>query len=127
MSKRHRMDFILIAVVMLIALISAVIVYLTHNKGDMAVIKVDGNIVSELSLSDNTTITIEGYQGGSNTVSIIDGKAYVSEADCPDEICVKTGGISRAGETIVCLPHRVVVEIKSSNGTHNEEFDSVVR
>lgn len=127
MSKRHRMDFILIAVVMLIALISAVIVYLTHNKGDMAVIKVDGNIVSELSLSDNTTITIEGYQGGSNTVSIIDGKAYVSEADCPDEICVKTGGISRAGETIVCLPHRVVVEIKSSNGTHNEDFDSVVR
>lgn len=127
MSKRRRMDFILIAVVMLIALISAVIVYLTHNKGDMAVIKVDGNIVSELSLSDNTTITIEGYQGGSNTVSIIDGKAYVSEADCPDEICVKTGGISRAGETIVCLPHRVVVEIKSSNGTHNEDFDSVVR
>lgn len=127
MSKRRRMDFILIAVVMLIALISAVIVYLTHNKGDMAVIKVDGNIVSELSLSDNTTIIIEGYQGGSNTVSIIDGKAYVSEADCPDEICVKTGGISRAGETIVCLPHRVVVEIKSSNGTHNEDFDSVVR
>ncbi len=127
MSKRRRMDFILIAVVMFIALISAVIVYLTHNKGDMAVIKVDGNIVSELSLSDNTTITIEGYQGGSNTVSIIDGKAYVSEADCPDEICVKTGGISRAGETIVCLPHRVVVEIKSSNGTHNEDFDSVVR
>ena len=127
MSKRRRMDFILIAVVMFIALISAVIVYLTHNKGDMAVIKVDGNIVSELSLSDNTTITIEGYQGGSNTVSIIDGKAYVSEADCPDEICVKTGGISRAGETIVCLPHRVVVEIKSCNGTHNEDFDSVVR
>ncbi len=127
MSKRRRMDLILIAVVMFIALISAVIVYLTHNKGDMAVIKVDGNIVSELSLSDNTTITIEGYQGGSNTVSIIDGKAYVSEADCPDEICVKTGGISRAGETIVCLPHRVVVEIKSSNGTHNEDFDSVVR
>ena len=127
MSKRRRMDFILIAVVMFIALISSVIVYLTHNKGDMAVIKVDGNIVSELSLSDNTTITIEGYQGGSNTVSIIDGKAYVSEADCPDEICVKTGGISRAGETIVCLPHRVVVEIKSSNGTHNEDFDSVVR
>ncbi len=127
MSKRRRMDFILIAVVMFIALISAVIVYLTHNKGDMAVIKVDGNIVSELSLSDNTTIIIEGYQGGSNTVSIIDGKAYVSEADCPDEICVKTGGISRAGETIVCLPHRVVVEIKSSNGTHDEDFDSVVR
>lgn len=127
MSKRRRMDFILIAVVMFIALISAVIVYLTHNKGDMAVIKVDGNIVSELSLSDNTTIIIEGYQGGSNTVSIIDGKAYVSEADCPDEICVKTGGISRAGETIVCLPHRVVVEIRSSNGTHNEDFDSVVR
>lgn len=127
MSKRRRMDFILIAVVLAAALISAAFVYMTHNKGDMAVIKVDGNVISELSLSENTTITVEGYQGGSNVVSIIDGKAYVSEADCPDKICVKTGGISRAGETIVCLPHRVVVEIKSSNGSHNEDFDSIVR
>lgn len=127
MSKRRRMDFILIAVVLAAALISAAFVYMTHNKGDMAVINVDGNVISELSLSENTTITVEGYQGGSNVVSIIDGKAYVSEADCPDKICVKTGGISRAGEAIVCLPHRVVVEIKSGNGSHNEDFDSIVR
>ena len=127
MSKRRRMDFILITAVMIVSLISAVIVYLTHNKGDMAVIKVDGKVINELSLSENAAKTVEGYQGGSNVVSIIDGKAYVSEADCPDEICVKTGGISRAGETIVCLPHRVVVEIKSSDGSHNEDFDSIVR
>lgn len=127
MSKRRRMDFILITAVMVVALISAVIVYLTHNKGDIAVIKVDGNVVSELSLSEDATVIVEGYQGGRNVVSIIDGKAYVSEADCPDEICVKTGGISMAGETIVCLPHRVVVEIKSGTGSHNEDFDSIVR
>ena len=77
MSKHRRMDFILIAVVLAAALISAAFVYMTHNKGDMAVIKVDGNVISELSLSENTTITVEGYQGGSNVVSIIDGKAYV--------------------------------------------------
>ena len=35
----------------------------------------------------------------------------MTDADCPDKLCVKTGRISKTGETIVCLPHRVVVEI----------------
>ena len=129
MSKRRRMDLVLIVGIMLVALISAITVYLTHAQGNVVVVKVDGRVVKELSLSENADITIEGYQGGVNLVKIEDGKAYVTEADCPDELCVKTGGISRAGETIVCLPHRVVVEIKGNKIIQNEsdDFDSIVR
>lgn len=48
---------------------------------------------------------------GTNTLVIQSGKAYISEANCPDKQCMKQGKISRAGEMLVCLPNRVVVKI----------------
>lgn len=44
-------------------------------------------------------------------LEIKDGKARITNSNCPDKICVKTGYISKAGENIICLPHRIVVEI----------------
>ena len=103
-----------------------IINYVVKKDGSYAVIKVDGNVIKTLNLnSGETTIEVNGYQGGVNKVVINDGKVSMTEADCPDELCVKTGKISRVGETIVCLPHRVVVEIK---GSQDDDFiDSVVR
>lgn len=47
-----------------------------------------------------------------NTVVIENGEAYIKSADCPNQICVKTGRISKAGEQIACIPNGVLVEIK---------------
>ena len=52
-----------------------------------------------------------------------DNAVYMSDADCPDKLCVHTGTIHKTGETIVCLPHRVVVEITGTTDT----FDAVVQ
>lgn len=48
-------------------------------------------------------------------LEIKDGKARITESNCPDKICVKTGYISKAGENIICLPHKVVVEMTGAN------------
>lgn len=48
---------------------------------------------------------------GINVVCLQDGIVWVEEADCPDQICVKEGKISGYSESIVCLPHRMVIEI----------------
>ena len=48
---------------------------------------------------------------GTNTVVVEGGEIRVSEADCPDKICVNMGGVSRSGETITCLPHKLVIEV----------------
>ena len=93
------------------------------KDGITAVVKVDGNIVYMLPLDKNASVTVEGYQGGSNTVVIENGTVYMKDADCPDKLCEKTGKISKNGETIVCLPHRVVVEIQGGEGN----VDSLVR
>ena len=58
-----------------------------------------------------TTIPIE-TEYGYNLIEIGDEEVRVIEADCPDKIDVKQGYISRIGETIVCLPNKMVVEIK---------------
>lgn len=124
---RLKRDIILVLSMVIIAAAAFLIINFAVKKdGSYAVIKVDGNVIKTLDFnSGETTIEVNGYQGGVNKVVINDGKVSMTEADCPDELCVKTGKISRVGETIVCLPHRVVVEIKGSQD--DDSIDSVVR
>lgn len=64
---------------------------------------------------ENENLTIEGYQGESY-VEISGGKVHMVDSACPDKLCVRSGWISRPKESIVCLPNRVVIEIKSVEG-----------
>ena len=50
--------------------------------------------------------------GGTNTLVISGGKAYMKEANCPDKTCVRSRAISKEGERIVCLPNRIYVVVK---------------
>ncbi|MBO5459907.1 MAG: NusG domain II-containing protein [Lachnospira sp.] len=118
-------DIWLFAGILAVAVVMTVVIQLGIKKpGETAVITVDGKVVKELPLSQDTKeIEIEGYQGGINKIVVSEGWIYMSYADCPDELCVHTGKIRNTGETIVCLPHRVVVEIKGGE----EVYDSVVQ
>lgn len=123
-KKKIKRDVILIAALLLICIAAFLIInFVVKKDGITAVVKVDGNIVYMLPLDKNASVTVEGYQGGSNTVVIENGTVYMKDADCPDKLCEKTGKISKNGETIMCLPHRVVVEIQGGEGN----VDSLVR
>ena len=76
------------------------------------------------NLDTNGTFTVR-TDLGTNVIEIKDGKVYVSEADCPDKLCVKQGPISKAGETIVCLPHKLVVRITSNDFNDEPTYDAV--
>lgn len=52
---------------------------------------------------------------GYNLIEITPNSARILEADCPDKLCVVQGAISKAGQTIVCLPHRLVIHIEGKN------------
>ena len=123
-KKKIKRDIILIASLLIVCAAAFLIInFVVKKDGSTAVVKVDGNIAYTLPLEKNASVTVEGYQGGSNTVVIENGAAYMKNADCPDKLCEKTGKISKNGETIVCLPHRVVVEIQGGAG----DVDSLVR
>lgn len=96
---------------------------LTKDSGSFVKVSIDGKLTDTYDLSVDATYEITGYDGGKNTLVIKDHEAYMTEADCPDQVCVKTGKIHRVGESIVCLPHRAVVEISKEG--EEAEVDTV--
>lgn len=68
----------------------------------------EGKHIRTLSLSEDITLTVESG-GGTNTVTVRDGKVAVTEADCPDHYCMDRGFCS-GGAQIVCLPNRLVLK-----------------
>ncbi len=80
------------------------------KKGGSVKVSIDGKVVETISLDDDGEYRIE-VEGGYNLLIIKDGEAYLKEADCPDKLCVKQGHITKEGETIVCLPHKVIIEV----------------
>ncbi len=122
--KKRKADIVLIVLLLVLCVvIFGVIQIFVKKDGDIAVVKVDGRIVRELNLKTDNVVEVGGYQGGINRIETKDGKVRMTTADCPDELCVKTGWINKTGETIVCLPHRVVVEIQGKS----EGVDSIVQ
>ncbi len=104
-------DIILLLVVLFIALGGLLIFRITQKSGDMVVVTVDGVVTQEYPLNKDLTVDIKGVNGGTNHLVIKDGYADVTEASCPDKICVKSRKINKTGESIICLPNKVVVKI----------------
>ena len=105
MKKR---DFILIGVILVIALLLFGVMELTKKDGAYVVVRVDGNEVARYSLSEDGEYSLNG---GTNILRIQNGKAYLTNADCPDHLCVKQGKIDQSGETITCLPNKLTVTV----------------
>ena len=102
-SKKNRNDFVLILVLLAVILIGFLVVRLQRQKDAFTVdVSVDGTTVATYRLDE----------GGQNHLVIQDGCARIEEADCPDKLCVKQGTVSKSGESLVCLPNRVVVAVK---------------
>lgn len=103
-----RNDLILIAALMIFSLIPSAM-NLSSEK-NFAVVKVEGVITRKLDLSIDETFTLE-TGGGKNILEVRGGAVSVIAADCPDKICIRRGAIKNVGETIACVPHKVLIEI----------------
>lgn len=116
--KHHiRNDIILIIGMLLVATIGMLYLFVFRSGGDTVKVTVDGKIYGTYSLTKNITEDI--YSGKNNEhlnrLIIKNGKAYMETATCPDGICVAHKPIFRDGESIVCLPQRVVVTVITNN------------
>ena len=113
-------------ILVLIVLIAAAGIWLFYSAGADsgmgAEITVDGEHMAFLSMDKNDSVRIE-TEDGYNMVVVQDGQVFVTEADCRDQICVNHKKIELVGETIVCLPHKMVVELV---GEGEEAMDMVV-
>ena len=112
MKKR---DFILIGAILVVILVAFLVVNLTKQDGAYVVVKVDGKEVAKYSLSEDGEYELNG---GTNILRIEGGKAYLTDANCPDHLCVNQGKIDQTGETITCLPNKLTVTVY---GAENED------
>ncbi|WP_122646024.1 NusG domain II-containing protein [Enterococcus mediterraneensis] len=83
-----------------------------------AVLRIDGVEKKTFSLDEGEKYTYryENEDGDYNVIEVDNGRIRITEADCGDQICVRRGWASENGETIVCLPHKLVIEIKAADG-----------
>ena len=114
-DRRRRADCIVIASLLLLALALYLVIGATRTEGGVVVVRVDGVETERHALTDDGVYPLNG---GSNILVIAGGEAWLSEADCPDLLCVRKGKIRYTGQTIVCLPNRLTVTVEGgeSNG-----------
>ena len=75
-------------------------------------------------MDETKTIRVEHSDGSYNVVCIEHGTVRVEDADCDNHDCIKQGRISKVGQSVICLPHQMVIRIV---GTQDSEYDAVVQ
>ena len=112
LPRLTRRDALLLGGVLCAAGLLFVLGWTFARTGSVAVITVAREEYGRYPLDRDRTVEIfrEGHR---NIVEISGGKVHMDSADCPDKLCVKQGWISREGETVICLPHQVVVEVRA--------------
>ena len=112
-------DFILLIGILIVAFAAYLgIQMLSYQEAERVLVSVDGEVFGVYSLHDDQEIKIND----TNILVIKGGEADMIHANCPDQICVDQVEISKTGETIVCLPNKVIVEVK---GAEAADVDAV--
>lgn len=113
MNRFGKRDLILIAALFFICAVVYFAFRFGKPSGGDIVVSVDGDEYGRYRLSEAQTVEITDGEGCVTNVLVIeDGRARMEEADCPDQLCVHQRAIDRAGETIVCLPNRVIATVE---------------
>lgn len=127
-----RGDLLIIVVIAAVALFFLVPRWLpesesekNHNKILTADITLDGKLYKTVELTKEEQMIEIKSMRGSNVIKVHDYGVEMYDTDCPDKVCLTFGFITKSKQTIICLPHRVMVEI---NGVQDvgDEPDAIV-
>ena len=121
-DKKIRNDIILAIAVVFAAAGIWIFTELMKDDGAFAVVTVNGAVSARYPLDTDAEIRLESENGGYNILVIKDGKADVTEASCPDHVCVDQRAVGRTGEAITCLPNKTVITVE---GPSESEVDFV--
>ena len=113
-------DIILAVMLIIAGLAMSYIFSFGKSAGDELVVTVDGKVFGSYPLYEDREIVVK-QKGHTNKITISDGIVSMSFSDCKGQDCVHQRSISQTGENIICLPNKVVLEIKGGEG----EYDSI--
>ena len=119
----NKIEKILWIIILGVAVALFLFLKFSANDGEQVIVKVDKKEIARYDLNTDREVVIDGKDGGKNTLVIKDGKAYIKDATCPDKLCEHQGKIHMVGQSLICLPNRVVIEI--TDDKKDEEFDGI--
>lgn len=106
----NKSDIILLVILIAVAVVAMLAFRIKKTEGYSIEIIHSGEVIHTMSLEKDDTYVFK-TEAGTNTIVVRDGEAYVIDADCPDKICEEYKPVSRVGESIICLPHKLVVQV----------------
>ena len=112
--------WVIMIICLCVVLSAASAVMLTRHR-DSTVVEIvqDGTVIKEIDLAAVTqaySFSVYWEDGGSNVITVQPGRICVSGADCPDLVCVKYGWLTDQAAPIVCMPHRLLIRLKTVTG-----------
>ena len=113
--KKSTVLIIICAAVFLAAAITSVVM-INSPHGDIVKIKSGDELLYTIDLSESPDrIIVVEFDGKENTIEIKDHQIRVSDADCPDKVCVNTGWLDSPVIPIICLPNKLIIEYENSD------------
>jgi hypothetical protein len=117
-TQRKKNDLLLIVILLVVALMIGIgysFFQGMETKSPVAVVTIDGKEYGRFPLDQEKEERIELPDGSYNILWIRDGVADMTEASCPDKICVNHRSISKKNESITCLPNKVIITIENGD------------
>lgn len=121
-----RNDVIFIVALVVVIAVAGACLYFFRGEGNAVTVSVDGKVIATYPLNEDRVEDIYTEKDGHNRLVIKDGKAWVETASCPDGICAAHKPIHREGESVVCLPNKVVITVITADGNQGDGVDVVV-
>jgi|BioPla2DNA2_1021312.scaffolds.fasta_scaffold00008_16 hypothetical protein len=109
-----KIDIIFLIALIIIIAISLILIF-TAKKGNEAKLIVDSEVKMTFNLGKNQVIKLDDYN---IVIKIESQKISIIESDCPNQICVKTGAISKSNQIIVCAPKKILIVIDDNKNNN---------
>jgi len=114
-------DIVLFVLLLFLGIGSILLTRQEKFKDAQVEISVDGKVLKTVSLDKDQEILIDN-EYGRNVIVIEDSKVYVKEADCAGRDCVEMNPISKGGQMIMCLPHKLLLTIVEGDGLDSTSY-----
>lgn len=116
--KQTKFWVILIAIILLLSIVASIMIFSSHSDFNYVSIYQNGKLIERINLDTVTLpydIIIHANENDYNVITVEPCRICVSDASCPDRVCINTGWLSNGNIPIVCLPNELVIQAESGN------------
>ena len=114
--KRLLRDIVLILIILALSTLILIVTRSRKEQGAYVIVMVENTEIARYSMTVNGIYDINANNGKTNRIEIRDGRVRMIEASCPNHLCIRQSWISLEGQSIVCLPNKVIVTVHGTGG-----------